>query len=195
MAKAKKKKTNENMETETPLEEGVVETPDDSAEQEVQEPEETLEFWKDKCLRAQADNQNMRRRMMDDTEERVRLRLEALLNDLIRVADYMDAALGSIPDGVRKAEQADAFLAGMSAIQQALEGVMLGHGMTFLAPSADSDFDPEEHEAVENIVDAELEKPRLELLSRGYRMGKRILRPAKVRIVSPSAPEAPDKSE
>jgi len=195
MAKAKKKKTNESMETETPLEEGVVETPDDSAEQEVQEPEETLEFWKDKCLRAQADNQNMRRRMMDDTEERVRLRLEALLNDLIRVADYMDAALGSIPDGVRKAEQADAFLAGMSAIQQALEGVMLGHGMTFLAPSADSDFDPEEHEAVENIVDAELEKPRLELLSRGYRMGKRILRPAKVRIVSPSAPEAPDKSE
>lgn len=195
MAKAKKKKTNENMEAETPLEEGVVETPEESAEQEAQEPEETLEFWKDKCLRAQADNQNMRRRMMDDTEERVRLRLEALLNDLIRVADYMDAALGSIPEGVKKAEQADAFLAGMSAIQQALEGVMLGHGMTFLAPLADSDFNPEEHEAVENIVDAELEKPRLELLSRGYRMGKRILRPAKVRIVGPSAPEVPDKSE
>ena len=194
MAKAKKKK-NEKMEAETPLEEGVVENAEETADSDVQDPEETLEFWKDKCLRAQADNQNMRRRMMDDTEERVRMRLEALLNDLIRVADYMEAALGSIPEGVKNADQADAFLAGMSAIQQALEAVMLGHGMLFLAPSADTEFNPEEHEAVDNVVDESLEKPQLELLSRGYRMGKRILRPAKVKIVGPAGPDVPEKGE
>lgn len=148
-------------------------------------PEETVEYWKDKFLRAQADIQNMRRRMMEETEERVRLRLEALLNDLIRVSDYMEAAMTAIPEPIKKAEQADAFLMGLTAIQQALEAVMLGHGMTFLAPAEGDTFDPDLHEAVENVVNAELEKPRLELLSRGYKMGKRILRPAKLRIVGP----------
>ncbi len=150
-------------------------------------------MWKERCLRAQADLQNIRRRMMEETEERVRLRLEALLHDLIRVSDYMEAALGNIPESIKEAEQADAFLAGIHAIQQALEGVMLSHGITFLAPKEDHSFDPDEHEAVEHVVDASLEKPRLELLSRGYRMGKRILRPAKLRIVEPESeqPSAP----
>jgi len=191
MAKAKKKKKNEKMEADTPLQEDVVDTPEVLSEEDAQDPEETLDYWKDKALRAQADMQNMRRRLMDDTEDRVRMRLEALLNDLIRVADYMEAALGSIPEGVQKAEQADAFLAGMSAIQQALEGVMLGHGMTFIAPKDKDEFNPEEHEAVETLADDSLSEPRLDLLSRGYRMGKRILRPAKVKIVGPGTPEPP----
>jgi len=195
MAKAKKKKRDQKMEAETPVEEGAVEGSLEETEVEDSiDPEDTLDYWKDKSLRAQADMQNMRRRMMDDTEERVRMRLEALLNDLIRVADYMEAGLSNVPEGVQKAEQADAFLAGMSAIQQALEGVMLGHGMTFLNPNADSEFNPEEHEAVETVVDAELKQPRLELLSRGYRMGKLILRPAKVKILSPEGPDVPEKA-
>ncbi|PCJ52798.1 MAG: nucleotide exchange factor GrpE [Planctomycetota bacterium] len=191
MAKAKKKKKNEQMEADTPLQADVVETPEVATEEDVQNPQETLDYWKDKALRAQADMQNMRRRLMADTEDRVRMRLEALLNDLILVADYMEAALGSIPEGVQKAEQADAFLAGMSAIQLALEGVMLGHGMTFIAPKREDEFNPEEHEAVETVTDDSLSKPSLELLSRGYRMGKRILRPAKVKILGPGTPESP----
>ncbi|MHC4379964.1 MAG: nucleotide exchange factor GrpE [Planctomycetota bacterium] len=199
MAKAKKGKKNQPA-AEPPLEETV--TPETGAEtagetDEV-DPELTAEYWQDKFLRAQADIQNIRRRMMEETEDRVRLRLEALLHDLIRVSDYMEAALGSIPAPIREAEQADAFLAGIHAIQQALEGVMLGHGMTFVAPGEDHDFDPDEHEAVENIAAPELEKPRLELLSRGYRMGKRILRPAKLRIHGPedgNSEDNPDQEE
>lgn len=189
MAKAKKKKNDPA--PETPLEENVAEDKgvEEGAETDPVEPEQTIEYWQDKFLRAQADMQNIRRRMMEETEDRVRMRLEALLHDLIRVSDYMEAALGSIPAPIREAEQADAFLAGIHAIQQALEGVMLGHGMTFLSPGEDHAFDPEEHEAVENVADPKLEKPRLELLSRGYRMGKRILRPAKLRIHGPEGPE------
>lgn len=182
MARSKKKKDKHKETAEEP--QVAVEEQAEGAAEDVA-PEETVEHWKDKFLRAQADIQNIRRRMMEETEERVRLRLEALLNDLIRVSDYMEAALGHIPEPIQKAEQADAFLAGISAIQQALEAVMLGHGMTFLAPGEDSEFNPDHHEAVENLVDASLEKPRMELLSRGYMMGKRILRPAKVRIHGP----------
>lgn len=190
MAKAKKDKKKKNASaTEAPVEETAAEEKAEGSEE--LSPEETVEYWQDKCLRAQADLQNIRRRMLEETEDRVRMRLEALLHDLIRVSDYMEAALGNIPAPIREAEQADAFLAGIHAIQQALEGVMLGHGMTFLHPEEHHDFDPEEHEAVENVSDPELEKPRLELLSRGYRMGKRILRPAKLRIVGPEGAEGP----
>lgn len=190
MAKARKKKSKAQQEEKTPVEKA---SPEETPATET--PEETVEFWKDKCIRAQADLQNIRRRMMEDTEDRVRMRLEALLNDLIRVSDYMEAALGNIPEAVKKAKQADAFLAGIHAIQQALEAVMLGHGMTFLAPEENHEFDPIEHEAVEKVVDQNLKKPRLELLSRGYRIGKRILRPAKLRIIGPEPTEDPPEGQ
>lgn len=153
-------------------------------------PEELLAEAQEQFLRAQADLQNMRKRMEKDVEERVQYRMEALLHDLIRVADYMEAALGGIPEPVRAADQAASFLAGMEAIRQALDAVMLGHGLVFLAPGEDAAFDPEEHEAVETVEVDGLEQARLRLLSRGYRIGRRILRPAQVRLETP--PSAAD---
>lgn len=187
MTSSKKEKKSKKAEAEEPAAESIV----------VEEPQPTAEDWQDKFLRAQADLQNMRRRLGEETEERVRMRLEAILHDLIRVADFMEAALGAIPEPVREAEQSEAFLAGIRAIQQALEGVMMGHGMVFLAPTAETEYNPEEHEAVETEIDDSLEKTRLELVSRGYRIGKRILRPAKVKLVRPQEPEeaAPDAAE
>ena len=165
-----------------------VESPDEAdAPAEAAEPtvEEQLAHWQEQFLRVQADLQNMRKRMDQDVEDRVQLRMEALLHDLIRVADYMEAALDAVPPAVREAAQAESFLAGMEAIRLALESVMLSHGMVFLAPAESHDFDPEEHEAVETLDVDDLESPRLELLSRGYRIGRRILRPAKVRLLQP----------
>jgi molecular chaperone GrpE len=186
MAKAKKKK--KDMEEQNVAAEAGAET---SEEQNAEATAPTAEEWQDRFLRAQADLQNIRRRLGEETEERVRLRLEALLYDLIRVADYMEAALSNIPEPVQQAPQSDAFLMGITAIQQALESVMMGHGMIFLKPAATEEFNPDEHEAVETVVNEELEGPQMELISRGYRIGKRILRPAKVKVITPTAPPAP----
>lgn len=155
------------------------------AEQVEAEEQETVEMWRDKALRAQAEMANMRRRLESDTEDRTRRRMEALLNDLITVADHMDLALGSIPDGIREADGADAFLMGMNAIQAAFDSVMRQHGLELIQPAADAEFDPEMHEAVGSGAAAEGEEagPRLELLRRGYKMGRRILRPAQVRVI------------
>lgn len=187
MAKAKKKK--KDMEEQNVAQEAGTEA---SEEQNAEATEPTAEDWQDRFMRAQADLQNIRRRLGEETEERVRLRMEALLYDLIRVADYMEAALSNIPEPVQQAPQSDAFLMGITAIQQALESVMMSHGMIFLKPAANEDFNPEEHEAVETVVNEELESPQMELVSRGYRIGKRILRPAKVKVVTPTAPPAPE---
>ncbi len=145
------------------------------------EEQESVEMWRDKALRAQAEMANMRRRLEADTEDRTRRRMEALLTELITVGDHMELALGVIPDGIRNAEGADAFLMGMNAIQASLEAVMRQHGLEFIQPAADAVFDPELHEAV-GTEKAEEGEARLELLRRGYKMGRRILRPAQVRI-------------
>ena len=166
-------------------EDQVEQTTEESAVEEVvEEVVEDLEYFKNKFMRAQADVQNMRRRMHDDTEERVRLRLEGLLSDLMAVSDYLEAGLKAVPQSIKDAEQGEAFLLGMSAIQQALDMVFLSHGVMFIAPTSDDDFNPERHEAIETVVNTDLEKPQLELLGRGYCMGVKILRPAKVRVVS-----------
>lgn len=149
--------------------------------------EESAEDWRERCLRAMAEVQNLKRRAAQEIEERTLLRLESLLSDLLRVDDYFAAALDHVPGELRAAEGAAAFLAGVGAIRQALESVLLGHGATFLAPAADAAFDPAEHEAVEVTEEAGLERERLELLSRGCRFGRRILRPARVRLVKPPA--------
>jgi len=160
-----------------------------SADAEVEDTEaeeqESVEMWRDKALRAQAEMANMRRRLEADTEDRTRRRMEALLTELITVGDHMELALGVIPDGIRNADGADAFLMGMNAIQASLEAVMRQHGLEFIQPAADAEFDPELHEAVGTVAADEGEQagPRLEVLRRGYKMGRRILRPAQVRII------------
>jgi len=152
-------------------------------------PEETWEYWKDQYLRAIAELQNVRRRGNLEVEERVVQRMEGLLSDLLRVDDYFAAALSAIPPSVQAADGSAAFLAGVQAIRQALDGVLVAHGLQFVEPGPGAAFDPGEHEAVEVVLDASLKAPRMELLARGCRIGRRILRPARVRLRQP-APEA-----
>lgn len=153
-------------------------------------PEQTVEYWKDQCLRAIAELQNLRRRSNQDVEERVVQRMEGLLSDLLRVDDYFAAALAAIPAPVQAAEGSRAFLAGILAIRQALDGVLVAHGVQFVEPGPETPFDPAEHEAVEVLADPALTVPRMELLARGCRMGRRILRPARVRLRQPAAAPA-----
>jgi len=157
-----------------------------SAEAEVELEVDSIEMWKGRALRAQADMANMRKRLETDVEQRTRLRLEALLQDLITVGDHMDLALSAIPAGVRDAEGADGFLMGMQAIGAALESVMRQHGLEFIQPASDAAFDPNQHEAIGTVQEEGLEATRLDLVRRGYKMGSRILRPAQVQIVEPA---------
>lgn len=154
-------------------------------------PEQTWEYWRDQHLRAIAELQNVRRRGNQEVDERVVQRMEGLLHDLLRVDDYFAAALAAIPATVQAAEGSAAFLAGIHAIRQALDGVLVAHGIQFLEPGPETPFDPAEHEAVEVLTDSPLTVGRMDLLARGCRMGRRILRPARVRLHRPAVtPEA-----
>ncbi len=167
------------------------ESPEPGAAQAAPAPEETLDYWKDRALRLQAEIQNMRRRSEQDVEDRTRRRLEALFSELITLEDHLVLALESIPEALREDPAARNFLAGVQAIASALRSTLVRFGLEAIEPEEHHDFDPEVHEAVHTEEREELEAPRLELMRRGYRMGSRILRPAQVRVLRPGEARAP----
>ena len=151
---------------------------------------EGLEDWRDRALRAPAEMQNMRKRLDSDVEERTRARMEALFFELITLHDHLDLALGALPPELEEDPAATSFTTGVRAIHASFEALLRRFGLEIIQPRAEQDFDPEHHEAVQTVDREDLEEPQLELVRRGYRMGRRILRPAQVRLLRPAA--APD---
>ncbi len=155
------------------------------------EAPDQLEDWRDRALRAHAEMQNMRKRLDSDVEERTRARMEALFSELITLHDHLDLALGALPAELEKDQAAASFTFGIKAIHASFEDMLRRFGLEMIQPAADQDFDPEHHEAVQTEEREDLEQPQLELVRRGYRMGRRILRPAQVRLLRPAgSPES-----
>ena len=156
-------------------------------------PEESVEFWRDKALRAQAEMVNLRRRAEQDVDERARLRTEGILQEVIQLADNFELALGAVPAPLRADDGARPLLDGLRAIQASLAILLARQGVEPIEPPPAAAFDPELHEAVLVEERPGLPGPAVELLRRGYRAGRRILRPAQVRLLRPAA--APSPSE
>ncbi len=146
-----------------------------------------LEQWRERALRAQAEMVNMRRRMEEEVEDRTRRRLEALFHELITLADHLQLALDALPGELAKAPAARPFVEGVRAIHCSLEDTFQRFGLESIEPGPEQDFDPQHHEAVHVEERPDLDAPRLDVLRRGYRMGRHILRPAQVRLLRPAA--------
>ncbi|MBC8329070.1 MAG: nucleotide exchange factor GrpE [Planctomycetes bacterium] len=149
-------------------------------------PQETLEDWRDRALRAHAEMQNMRKRVDGEVEDRTRSRMEAMFFELIMLHDHLDLALASLPPGLEKDPATASFTVGVRAIHASFDDLLRRFGLEIIQPGAEQEFDPENHEAVQTVDREDLDEPRLELVRRGYRMGRRILRPAQVRLLRPA---------
>ncbi|HEX9794660.1 MAG TPA: nucleotide exchange factor GrpE, partial [Planctomycetota bacterium] len=114
---------------------------------------------------------------------------------LITITDHMDLGLGSAPARLDDDPEAAPFLLGMRAIRSSLRSVLERFGLQAIHPEPDHEFDPEQHEAVHVETRAELGAPQLETLRPGYRMGRRILRPAQVRLLQPPPGEDSSSGE
>ncbi len=166
-------------------------------------PKEDAEDWRERALRAQAEMLNMRRRMDHDVEERARMRTEAILAECITLADHLELALQSLPESLAGNSSARPFVLGVQAIQASLNQLLERFGVESIHPQEGQEFDAEHFEAVHVEALEGLEKERMELMRRGYRMGRRILRPAQVKLLRPKEdekkeaprPELPEQEE
>jgi molecular chaperone GrpE len=77
------------------------------------------------------------------------------------------------------------FAQGVRAIHMAMEMLLNRFGVSEIKPQATDPFNPDEHEAIRTEEREELEQSQMELVRVGYRIGRRILRPAQVCLIKP----------
>jgi molecular chaperone GrpE len=124
--------------------------------------------------RLQAEYVNYKRRVDRDRElvrENARF---AVLSELLPVLDDID-----------RARNAGELEGGFKAIADALERVVAGLGLAKFGQPGDA-FDPNLHEALMHGHSADVtETTCSDIISAGYRIGDRVMRPARVTVVDP----------
>ena len=130
----------------------------------------------DQYLRAKAEADNARRRADEDVAKARKFGIESFAQDLLSVADSLDAALAI------DAASAEQLLEGTRAMQNQLLSVFERHKLSPIAPEVGSKFDPNIHQAI-SAVPSELESGAIvSVLQKGYRIAERVLRPALVMV-------------
>lgn len=132
----------------------------------------------DQYLRAKAEADNARRRADEDVAKARKFGIESFAQDLLSVADSLDAALAI------DAASAEQLLEGTRAMQNQLLSVFERHKLSPIAPEVGSKFDPNIHQAI-SAVPSELESGAVvSVLQKGYRIAERVLRPALVMVAA-----------
>ena len=147
----------------------------DSAQ--VTEPD--LEMWRDRAWRLQAEMENFRKRQQRLAEERIAEERERLLQAFLAIVDNLERALSADEVDVDSLKQ------GVSVTYQAAMRLLDQEGVESIAP-AGRPFDPAWHEAMGSIPGgSQVELGTvIEVVQRGYRLGDRLLRPARVIVAT-----------
>ena len=124
--------------------------------------------------RVQADFENYRKRAVRDQERLVAHAHERLVRELLPILDDLERAL----EAGEQHEEAK-LLDGVRLVEQALRGALAKEGLVEI--ETDGAFDPHVHEALLTQPSTDAEPGSvLEVVQRGYRVGDRVVRPARV---------------
>ena len=148
----------------------------DEPQNNIEEPvvEEQQEVVDDRLLRLAADFDNYKKRAAREREEYVVLANERLLKELLPVLDDLERALNAAEDH----EEAQ-LEEGVRLVHRSLASLLARNGVEEIA--TDGKFDPHVHEALlaQPAEDRE-QGDVLDVVQKGYRLGDRVVRPARV---------------
>ncbi len=123
--------------------------------------------------RVAADFDNYRKRTVREQESLVARAHERLVAKLLPVLDNLERALDAAAQHEEiKLEE------GVRLVHRELRQVLAKEGL--VAVETDGKFDPHEHEALLTQPSEAEEGAILEVIQKGYRLGDRVLRPARV---------------
>lgn len=169
----KEPKEPEENENNTPENESSdVESPTGLEEELTAEKEKAAEYLA-KWQRAQADFINYKRRTEEERAEFNSYANASLLLALLPVLDDLERAVEAMPSRVAKSEWGE----GIKLVERKFQTILQGMGVIPMV-SVGETFDPNIHEALRQ--DNGPEGVVLEEYQKGYMMGAKVLRPAKV---------------
>ena len=151
-----------------------------------------VENWKNEYYRVYADMQNLRKSLEKDHQAAVKYRAEGFIDNLLPVLDSFHVVLSQeIEDPALKN-----YLIGFQFIYKNLVAALESEGVSELAPNIGDKFDPHTMNAVEvEETDGE-EGLIVKVVTKGYKLHDRLVRPVNV-VVSgkPHIEEEPVKEE
>jgi molecular chaperone GrpE len=141
-----------------------------------------LEAERDEYLndlkRVAAEFENYRKRVSRDQASLVARAHERLVKELLPVLDDLERALEAARDSeTRSVEE------GVRLVHRELKAALDREGLAEI--ETDGVFDPHVHEALLSQPSEAEEGSVLEVLQKGYKLGDRVLRPARVVVAAP----------
>jgi len=131
----------------------------------------------DTLQRVQAEFDNYRKRAARDQQSLVARAHERLVKDLLPVLDDLERALEAA-----EAHEEAKLEEGVALVTRSFAEVLRKEGLEEVA--TDGKFDPHVHEALLSQPSEAPEGSVIEVLQKGYRLGDRVIRPARVVISS-----------
>ena len=136
----------------------------------------------DQTLRAYADAENRAKRAEKDRADAVKYAPSRIARDLLEPADNLRRALAAA--GEKKEDLAqilENLIAGVTLTEKNLYQVFERHNIVKISLQIGDVFDPNLHEAVTRVpLPDKPENTILDILQEGYKIGDRLLRPARV---------------
>ncbi|MGH3073373.1 MAG: nucleotide exchange factor GrpE [Gaiellales bacterium] len=136
--------------------------------------------------RLAADFDNYRKRVARESEVQASRATESLVSELLPVLDNLERAL----DASEHHEEAKV-AEGVQFVKQQLAGLLARRGLEEIACEPGDEFDPHVHEALSTQPSDQPEGAVAAVWQRGYRLGDRVVRAA--RVVVSSGPPAEEK--
>jgi molecular chaperone GrpE len=148
----------------------------------VAELEKELADVRQQVLYAQAETQNVRRRLEQEKLSAATYAATGFARDMLSVKDNLERALAAIPDEVRQDERMKGLITGIEATGRELEAVFQRNGITRIETSGQK-LDPNRHQAMVEIPSPDAEPGTIvQEMQSGYMIKERLLRPALVAV-------------
>lgn len=148
----------------------------------LQSLEAELAEMKSAMLYAQAETQNVRRRLEKDAADARAYAATSFARDILSVADNLERGLQAIPAALREDEALKGLVTGLEATGRELASVFERNGITRIATLGEK-LDPNRHQAMIELPSADVEPGTIvQEMQAGYMIKDRLLRPALVGV-------------
>ncbi len=146
-----------------------------AAERQVQEVQARFDQLRQQLQR---ETDETRQRLNRAADERSATEKANFINALLPVMDDLNRAIDAVSENTSR----EALLEGVRSIATSFQSALTSAGVQPIA-AVGEDFDPELHEAVDTEeTDGDMDGKVIQEYSRGFRMGDRLLRPARVKV-------------
>jgi molecular chaperone GrpE len=154
----------------------------DAADAQIAALEDALAAAQQDVLYAQAETQNVRRRMEKEAQDARAYAATGFARDVLSVSDNLSRALEAIPVEMRESEAMKPLVIGLEATGRELDSVFAKNGITRIAAMG-MPLDPNQHQAMVEIPSSDVAPGIIVAeMQAGYMIKDRLLRPALVGV-------------